>query len=140
MPAPASTIAVIAPLWSELFDENFDVDRFAQRILRELGHDGHRLSSKDIINALHFRKRCPWYDIGWGCRESFSGFYRSRAEATDSFVVYVAIACLWADAIAYKELEWDGSFDEILRFTRVNINTGSYCFRIRWFKYMFRAI
>jgi hypothetical protein len=137
---PANTIDLIAPLWNALLADTFDSDHLTQCIMLGLGHDGNGLSSKVIMEALYSNETCPWRDIGWACRESFSAFYRTRPEETERFFMYVALSCLWADAIAYKQLEWDGSFDEILRFACVNISTGNYSFRVRWFGYLLRAL
>jgi hypothetical protein len=132
---------VVGMLWSELRKDTPNYAYLSRRVLRELGHDGAGLSDDDIANAICARDGAYlWRDVGWACREAFLGYNRIERECVDSFIAYVAMSCLWSDAITRKHLEWDSSFDEIIRFAHVNISLGSSLFRIRWFGYMLRSI
>ncbi|MES2790552.1 MAG: hypothetical protein V4719_13150 [Planctomycetota bacterium] len=133
-----STVEIVNALWEELFPDEFCLDSFAETLRSHFGLDGEGLSSEDIVKALKSEQNAPWRDIGWACRECFLAFDHEKEESTEFFVAYVAMTCLWANAIGHGQSNWDSSFDDILRLAFLNMNTGSPYWRIRWFGFLFQ--
>lgn len=128
---------IVESLWQDLSSEKFCIDSFADTLRAYFGYDGNGLSSSDIIKALNSDDNASWRDIAWACRECFVSFDSEKEESIECFVVYVAMTCLWADAIQRRQSQWDCSFDYVLKLAVLNLKKGDPYWRIRWFGFLF---
>lgn len=134
-----NTRDIVTRIWSELSDKPFEEYSFAESLRSYFGHDGEKLTTEDVTKGLRAEEAVPWRDLGWACRESFLGFDPEAEESDERYLIYVAMTCLLADAIAKSDLEWDSSSDFLIKLTYLNLAKGTAHSRRHWFRYLFRT-
>lgn len=111
-------------------------ERLSRDLHFSMGHDGIRLTNRDLLECITQGVSEKWDRVGWACREQICTYIEPDLKPTD-FMHFVAGASLLSIAVQKHQCEWQGSVDVIIEVTQLNLDKGNAAFKEEFFNFIF---